>query len=516
MSNINFSRDSVNKNSFHLVGIQEKNGEKGIAGYHGGVSGIIGWISAKILRNSVPVKSENKGYYYLKCESLKKWRQSVAANDPLPKDIHSQKEVEAMLQGIIGTPKEEEGLVKEKNNGKKEIKQVSSQKEAKLQEIIGTTTPKEDNQEIQKESRSETQTQVTESKTTTVKKGIEKTNPVYTLRMALLSDYGNEVVKKNVNNIGKSFKEQDQDDLNFEMYSFYRNSKFSAITELANTYLKNEEYDKLDMMVKAFESIDSRIKNSGTGIEDKMPGKFIEEYKTKYTAEQAKPKEVVVTTKKILQEGTPNKFSETIDNFNARIVKIRNSLESWDSRFNPLEFNFDIIQYVTNVDDVEPLIRLTKHFKDNKDEIKANRMVTSLIEAQKILKEEKKLNKINAYLQQIGQLPVKMETKEENRAGPTEKDPKKILMGGTLKEDLRSFPNMLSNNADKIIEEINKDSTKFDQDKLDPKLNQFIDDIIDVEPFIDLCKNYVNLKQHDQVGRLETFIKNYSRPYRRR
>lgn len=544
--NINFTRDSVNKNRFHLDGIREigeKKSKTGIAGYRG----IIGWISAYILHKTVPVKS-NKGVYYLNCKSLEHWKQRIVVGPEVETqrvNFHNKKDVEWMLQNIKATRTSSNEVEQPES-----YTQIEGEREDRIKPEQQLTTknkkPSKIKHKILKSNKTETeaQTQVKEtlsSTTSVVEKGPSKQiNIVQVFRSCFLGLDDFKALEKNIERIAKSIKEYDQDDLNHELLSFYKDTKsLLPMKKLNKEYKENSKRVELGMMIKALEYIED---NRKTLLSEESPeiNQLIKDYEGKYQ-EQELP--IVVTLKTILQEGKALGKADIKE----LSVKIRNILEQ-EWQFNSSELNQAVTEYVINVEDVEPLINLTI-FTINNDKTKADRMIAALqdVESKTWLSDAKKINRISEYLQQIGQSKVraetkpevkeikiesppevkikpeeikvdnpkvdkpvvKVETKPEPLLTPPDIEPKTILMTATLKPELKkSFnPNYVELNSEQILTLVNADSDKYSQNSLNGFIGRFIANTEDVTPLIKLFKHYESTKEAQKGMRLENAIK---------
>jgi hypothetical protein len=406
---INFIRDSSNKNRFNIAGIADiggAKGKKGISGYHGGV---IGWISAKILHKTVPIQSKDKGIYYLNCKSLEKWQKRVAGDVSPATNIHSQEEVETMLQNI---------KTKTLIDGSDKDSQKSSKKEwfdqprsfsnknpsSGVPETV--TAPQPGRSEVSQSKMILPNIMEPKKLKTEVpfKAPVEPSGPSKQINVVKVlkegfSPLGYETLSIRMGKIAKSIKEYDQDDLNSELHSFYKSiTGLVPIGRLAREYFTNQQYDKLPMIIKALEYIQSEEKRI-FGEENSNINNLIGQFKDKFV-EQEVPS--VITPKKILQEG--RSFGGSLDKINELARNIRDDIEvenEWS--FKSSDLRAHVLDYVIAVDDVEPLIKLTRHFIDNKDTVKANWMVEALkvVESRKYLG-EKKLEKLTLFLQTIG------------------------------------------------------------------------------------------------------------------
>lgn len=100
------SRNNTLKNRFEIGGVQEAPEAKksGIAGFHGGISALIGWIVCRIFCKAVRVEINDK-VYFLNCKSLDNWRKRVAPDVAAAKNMHDPKAVKEMIQSIITSKK---------------------------------------------------------------------------------------------------------------------------------------------------------------------------------------------------------------------------------------------------------------------------------------------------------------------------------------------------------------------------------------------------------------------------
>jgi hypothetical protein len=211
------------------------------------------------------------------------------------------------------------------------------------------------------------------------------------------------LVKETIKRIEKSIREYDQDDLNKFLYSFYNNTtQLVPIGTLANQYCKNREFDKLNMMVKALENINENLVRI-FGNEDSSISNLIEQYKNKFSELEAVPKVTVVTSKKILQEGkafsgtSQEKITQLAGNIRDIIEK-----EQWSfRRQDQFDLDSEVIQYIIYALDIEPLIKLTKYFKENNQMQRSERMVEALTRASKQTYLGDQILKLIAFLEEL-------------------------------------------------------------------------------------------------------------------
>lgn len=194
-----------------------------------------------------------------------------------------------------------------------------------------------------------------------------------------------------------------------------------------------------------------------------------------------------ISVLQILKEGKPSNI--TMEQFNEVTDQIKNALEEKDwPLLKAGSFKDSISTYIQCVDDVAPLVKLTKYFKDNKDTDKVKRMLESFnsVENDRSPGDEK-IAKINTYLKQS--MPETFHSK--------------LLMYAILKPELMSKRNYIWTLIDRIINEIN--ASNFKQEKLNDYLLEYINNTISVEPFISLYKEYQKSNK-TLWARLEVFI----------
>lgn len=105
---------------------QEKGG---IAGFHGCIARIIGWVLEKIFHKTVRVEASN-GIYYLNCQSIANWFQRIGYVSQDMK-IHDREWVKAALEGIVAE--------REKDNYKAPPKQEEADPAKANQEATEST-----------------------------------------------------------------------------------------------------------------------------------------------------------------------------------------------------------------------------------------------------------------------------------------------------------------------------------------------------------------------------------------
>lgn len=129
------SRNVTHKNRFNIGGLQEDQGAKkvGIAGYHGGICGIIGWIAAKVFHKAVRIKIDNK-VYYLNCKSLDNWRKRMAPEVAAVANKRNGVAAKEMILQVIDSRK---GSVRETNQDQSQPKTNSQSLQLHQFESLG-------------------------------------------------------------------------------------------------------------------------------------------------------------------------------------------------------------------------------------------------------------------------------------------------------------------------------------------------------------------------------------------
>lgn len=213
------------------------------------------------------------------------------------------------------------------------------------------------------------------SATTQNPKKTSTTNPV----TPNLPPKGKELIDK----ITKNILGNDQNGLTKELYSYYENTaEPPPVFSLLKQYSENQQFDKLDMIIKALKHIISEEKRLYS-VESPWLDEIIKPYKDIYTEEQANR---TVTPKKILLEGLSDnvRYRQNILRYAETII---NSLKN-DAR-NP-EFDNAVGDYINARNDVEPLLNLAQFYIDN-EPLKALRIITILkdLQVHTILNQEK-------------------------------------------------------------------------------------------------------------------------------
>ncbi|QLH36467.1 MAG: hypothetical protein HWD61_10285 [Parachlamydiaceae bacterium] len=94
----NFNRFNIN----HLDDQFKKNEKtvSGIAGYHGKLANIVGWVLENIFHTTVHVKDQKGNIYYFNCKSLEKWLERRNFTDFSRENLHSSDWVQRTIEGL--------------------------------------------------------------------------------------------------------------------------------------------------------------------------------------------------------------------------------------------------------------------------------------------------------------------------------------------------------------------------------------------------------------------------------